>query len=144
MITLDTNVLFQALYSNQGASFRILDLIRHGELDLAISVPVFEEYCAVLLRKENIEKFQLTKENVEAVLTFIAYIGKPFNINYLLRPNLKDENDNIFMELAFVSNSKFLITSNIRDFTIGNELRLDSFQIVSPSDFYRRWRFEHE
>ncbi|MCL6588364.1 MAG: putative toxin-antitoxin system toxin component, PIN family [Firmicutes bacterium] len=144
MITLDTNVLFQALYSNQGASFRILDLIRHGELELAISVPVFEEYCDVLLRKENIDKFQLTKENIETVLAFIAYIGKPFIINYLLRPNLKDEDDNIFMELAFVSNSKYLITSNIRDFTIGNELRLDSFQIITPSDFYKKWRFNHE
>ena len=29
-----------------------------------------------------------------------------------MRPNLPDENDNIFMECAFASNSDYLITSN--------------------------------
>jgi putative PIN family toxin of toxin-antitoxin system len=144
MVTIDTNVIFQALYSNQGASYQILNLIRNGELELALSVPVFEEYCDVLSRKENIKSFKLSKDDIHSILAFIAFIGKPYNINYLLRPNLIDENDNIFTELAFVSSSEYLITRNIRDFTIGNELILDSFRIITPSDFYQMWRLHNE
>jgi predicted nucleic acid-binding protein len=44
----------------------------------------------------------------------------------LFRPNLKDENDNMFVELAIVSQSKFLITNNIKDFVSG-ELIFDNF-----------------
>ena len=49
-VEVDTNILYQALRSRTGASHAILQLVRTGELQLAISVPVFEEYKEVLLR----------------------------------------------------------------------------------------------
>ncbi|MBN2873507.1 MAG: putative toxin-antitoxin system toxin component, PIN family [Spirochaetales bacterium] len=142
-IVMDTSVLYQALYSNAGASHAILTLIRAGELVLALSIPVFEEYSDVLSRESSLEHFELKPEDIQQVLEFIALVGARTDIRYLLRPNLRDESDNIFMELAFASDAKFLITKNIRDFTYKPELKLDEIQIVTPAEFMHRWRDDY-
>lgn len=139
-VVIDTSVLYQAIYSNSGASHAILKLIRTGNLKMALSIPVFEEYCDVLKREKSLEQFELETNDIEKILDFIAFVGVKTDIRFLLRPNLRDENDNIFMELAFASDSKFLITKNIRDFTYNTELKLDEIQIVTPAEFMEIWR----
>lgn len=143
IITVDTNIIYQALYSSRGASFKILQLIRHGELKIAISVPVFEEYRDVLLRKKTISHTGRSKDDMEKILDFFALVGIPSSIDFFWRPNLKDESDNMFVELAFASGSDFLVTRNTRDFTIGNELLFDSFTVTTPADFLKDWRNKH-
>ena len=140
IIALDTNVLFEGLYSTRGASHQILRLIRHGELLMAISVPLFQEYRDVLSRKENKKQLGLDDSKVEIILQFIAAIGHPANISYMWRPNLKDEADNMVFELAVASGSQYLITSNIKEFTIGAELKNFDIKIVTPQEFMREWR----
>ena len=139
-VVVDTSVLYQAMYSNSGASHAILNLIRAGNLNMALSIPVFQEYCDVLKRETSLQQFELEKAEIENILDFIAFVGVKTDIHFLLRPNLRDENDNIFLELAFASDSKFLITKNIRDFTYNTELTLDEIQIVTPAEFMERWR----
>ena len=142
-VVLDTSILFQALYSSQGASHAVLKLIRSGDLKLALSIPVFEEYCDVLLRTSSLKQFDLLHEDVQRILDFIALIGLKTDIHYLLRPNLRDDSDNIFMELAFASDSRFIITKNIKDFTYRPELKLEEIQIVSSSEFLKKWREQY-
>jgi putative PIN family toxin of toxin-antitoxin system len=139
-VTVNTNILFQALYSRTGASHQILKMIRNGDISLAISIPVYKEYQDVMKRKRTLEFIKKSEEDIDIVLEFIALVGEQFVLNYLWRPNLRDEKDNIFTELAFNSGSKYLITKNIKDFTIDSELILDSFEIISPSDFLSKWR----
>jgi len=143
-VTVDTNIIFQALYSSTGASHQILKMIRTGELSLAISIPVFKEYQDVLKRKRSLDFIRKTEEDIDIVLEFIALVAEPFVMNYLWRPNLTDEKDNIFAELAFNSGSEYLITKNIRDFSIGNELKLESFEVITPGDFLSMWRRNNE
>ena len=135
-ITLDTNIIFQAIYSNQGASHQILKMIRKEKLKLALSIPVFKEYCTVLSRPSTLEQTRLNIKQINSVLDFLAYAGYYAKIYFLLRPNLRDENDNIFLELAFASNSKYLITCNIKHFQQSN-LIFDDFQIITPGDFLK-------
>ncbi len=139
-VTIDTNVIYQALRDNSGASNYIIRLIRERKLELALSIPVFSEYSDVLLRGKYLKDLELTKNDVKDFLDYIISVASPFSISFHLRPNLSDEADNIFVELAFTSNSKFLITSNVRDYTIGNNLIFDSFKIITPTDFVRMWR----
>jgi putative PIN family toxin of toxin-antitoxin system len=139
-VTLDTNIIFQAINSSAGASHAILQMVRNGDVQMAISVPVFEEYRDVLYRPKTIKETGFTREDMEKILDFIALVGITTPIDYLWRPNLRDEADNMFVELALASGSEYLITSNIRDFTIGNDLILDSFAIATPSDFLKAWR----
>ena len=77
---------------------------------------------------------------LEKTVDFSAFIGTPTPIHYQWRPNLKDEADNMFVELALASGSEYLITRNVRDYIINNELLFDSFRITTPSEFLHAWR----
>jgi predicted nucleic acid-binding protein len=59
-----------------------------------------------------------------------------------LRPNLKDEKDNMIVELAVASQSDYLITSNVRDFE-NAELKFDQLRIITPGEFVKKWRANH-
>lgn len=142
LLTLDTNVLYQALYSNVGASHFILKKIRSRELQIALSVSVFTEYEEVLTRSESLSNFNLKKTDIEKFLRFIAYIGKVYETHFLFRPNLMDESDNKFLELAITSQSNYLITNNKKDFQ-NAELRFENLKIATPGEFVKRWRQQH-
>lgn len=105
-------------------------------------MPVFYEYQDVLTRETSLQDFQLDLSDIEKFLRFIAYIGKPFNIYFLFRPNLQDEKDNKILELALTSQSDFLITSNIRDFQQA-ELKFDQLRLITPSEFVKIWRVHY-
>jgi putative PIN family toxin of toxin-antitoxin system len=143
IITLDTNILFSALYSSAGASYQILNLVVDEKIKMAITTPIFFEYYEILTRTENLSKFNLLKENIEDILDLLALLSKKHSIYYLLRPNLLDESDNIFFECAFASNSDFLITSNVKDFE-SSELKGFTFKIVKPNEFLSYWRKNNE
>ncbi len=134
-IVVDTSVMFQALMSSAGASHEILQQIRRAEVQIAISVPVFEEYSDVFLRESSLESFNLKANEIHLFLDFIALVSVKTDIRFLMRPNLQDENDNIFAELAFASGASYLITRNSKDFLKNSDLILDSFQVVNPYEF---------
>ncbi|QTA80818.1 Putative toxin-antitoxin system, toxin component, PIN family [Desulfonema limicola] len=143
IITADTNVIFSALYSIKGASHYILRLILEEKIKLAISPQVYFEYYDVLTRKENLEKLGMSACEIEDILDLLALLAQKHSIYFLLRPNLTDENDNMICECAFASSSKYLITSNIRDFK-GGELKGFGFRLITPRDFCIMWRAENE
>jgi putative PIN family toxin of toxin-antitoxin system len=136
-------VLFQAMYSSSGASHATFRLVRQGQLQLAISVPVFEEYQELLSRPSVRKQLRLTEAEVRTVLQFIAFVGVPSPIHYLWRPNLRDETDNMFVELAIASDSRYLVTQNTRDFTVDTDLNLEPLTIVTPAQFLTEWRQAH-
>ncbi len=137
-------MFYQSLRDYRGASYFILDLIVQRKIELALSIPVFMEYSDVLIREKSRKDLDLSTENINAFLDFIVLVATPFSINYLMRPNLQDENDNLFVDLAFASNSKFLITSNLKDFNSNKNLKFDSFTVISPTDYVKFWRKEYE
>ena len=143
IVTIDTNVLLAGLISQSGASHQILKLITKEKITLALSTQVLLEYDDVLKRKEILELTQLNQAEVEDVLDLLALLAQQNNIYYRLRPNLRDEKDNLFIECAFASNSNYLLTSNIRDFKSG-ELKGFKFKVLTPKGFYQMWRKEHE
>ena len=139
IVTLDTNVIFSALYSKTGASHQILRLILEGKIKLALSSQVYFEYCDVLTRPNNIAQLALTREEIEATLDLLALLAQNHKIYFLLRPNLVDEDDNLFYECAFASESDYLITSNVKHLSQG-ELKGFGFQVVTPRRFYLEWK----
>jgi len=144
VVTVDTSVIFQGLYSSRGASHKILRLLGEGEIHLALSVPVFMEYCDVLKRQTTLEKTGLSVDQVNAVLDFIAHTGLEHRISFLYRPNLIDESDNKFIELALSSQSQYLITANKKHFTANTELQLFGVEVVTPAEFIACWRLKNE
>ena len=143
IVTLDTNVIYSGLYSKKGASYCILNLILDEKLKLAVSTQVYLEYYEVLARKKSLDNLNLSKEEVEDFLDLIALLSQKHSIYFLLRPNLPDEKDNIFVECAFASNSEYLITSNIKDFK-NSELGKFNYKLITPSQFYKLWSGQNE
>ena len=143
IVTLDTNTILAALVSQAGASHLIFRLVLEEKLKLAISTPILFEYEAVLKREKILKKTNLSIKQVEDVLDLLVLLADKYLIYYRLRPNLLDENDNLFVECAFTSNSHYLITSNTKDFHFGR-LKSHPFKVVTPGDFYYHWRCNHE
>ena len=143
LITLDTNVLYQALNSTKGASFYILQQVRERHIQIALSIPLFNEYEDVLKRENSLKSFGLEISDIDKFLRFIAYVGKTFETYYLFRPNLKDEKDNMLVELVVTSQSDYLVTNNVKDFR-NAELKFDQLNVVTPSEFVKIWRSKDE
>ena len=142
-MTLDTNVVLASLLSRNGASHLIVQSILEEKLNIALTTSVALEYDDVLKRQEILEKLDLTRSHIEDVIDLFVLLAEKHAIYYRLRPNLLDENDNLFVECAFASNSQFLVTSNVKDFR-RSELKSYPFIVITPGDFYHLWRCENE
>jgi putative PIN family toxin of toxin-antitoxin system len=140
VVTIDTSLLFQAFHSRRGASFQILQMVRFGEITMAVSLPVFQEYRDLLSRHDVQKQLDLHRDDIQVILQFIATVARPTSIRYAWRPNLRDENDNMVMELALASGSEYLITRNTRDFVLDSDLSNDEVAVVTPGEFMRMWR----
>ena len=129
-IILDTNVLFSAMRSSLGASYRLLQKIDQEPLRLHVSTPLVLEYEAVLKRNHS-----LSNVDVEAVVDYLCRISEKHGIFYLWRPILRDPQDDHILELAVKVNA-MIVTWNVKDF----EPATSKFglEVVTPRDLLNR------
>lgn len=138
-VVIDTCVWVAAVRSRRGASFAILSEISYGRFHLGISVPLFLEYRAAMLAARASGDAKLSADQVEAILGAVAHFGVEVPIYYRLRPNLKDENDNMVFECAANFGSDAIVTHNVRDFRTP-ELKGYGIDVLRPGEFLRRIR----
>lgn len=129
---MDTNVLVAALRSRNGASFRLLSLIDSSRFELAVSVPLVLEYEAVA--KRHPRTTGLSVSDVDAIIDYICSIAIHNKIYYLWRPFLRDPKDDMILELAVVSNSKYIVTHNTADF---KGIEKFTLRVAKPREFLR-------
>ena len=113
-VVIDTNVLIAALKSKRGAAYKLLIQLPNGVYRPNISVPLFIEYESVAKRAGVVSS--LTGRDVNAILDFILSKSSIREIFYLWRPYLRDPKDDLVLEVAVESKSKYIITFNKRDF----------------------------
>ncbi|HHZ78071.1 MAG TPA: putative toxin-antitoxin system toxin component, PIN family, partial [Candidatus Lambdaproteobacteria bacterium] len=114
-IILDTNVLFSGLYSSSGASYQILRAIEKGQIKIVTSTTLIFEYEDILRRKKA--DLKLTDAEIEIILDNLCYLSRFQKIYFLWRPFLKDPKDDHVLEVAIASQTKTIVTQNIKDFT---------------------------
>ncbi|MFO7891390.1 MAG: putative toxin-antitoxin system toxin component, PIN family [bacterium] len=131
-IVLDTNVLISALRSKRGASFRLISLVEKDKFKINISVPLILEYESIITQKLN--NFNIDKTDVDIILDYLCSIGNKYDFFYLWRPFLKDPKDDFILELAFTSDSDFIITFNKKDFRGAEKFGI---KILSPQEFLK-------
>jgi len=129
-VVIDSNVIYSGLLSQKGSSFKLLKLIPDNAFTVAVSVPLILEYESVLVK--NLGKLNLNKKDVNDFLDYICAVAEDTRIFYLWRPLLKDPYDDHILEVAVSSNSKYIITYNIKDFL---EARSFGIKVISPDVF---------
>jgi putative PIN family toxin of toxin-antitoxin system len=113
-IVVDTNVFVTALRSKKGASYKLIQLIKKGNFQLNLSVPLVIEYEAVA--KRTIGEITLDEKEVDNILDFVISKANQWKIYYLWRPQLKDPGDDMLLELAVAASCPYIVTYNLDDF----------------------------
>ena len=77
----------------------------------------------------------LSYSDIDDIIDFLCHVAKRQDIFYLWRPFLRDPMDDMVLELAVASNSGFIVTYNIRDFT-----GIEQFEIraINPQQFLKK------
>ncbi len=128
-IVMDTNVLFAALRSRRGASFKLLALIGHSEFEIALSVPLCFEYEDVAARDERIPAAARRD-----ILEHIIRSAELHQIRFLWRPLLPDPKDDLLLEVAVQSQASAIVTFNKRHFLVAQQFGV---RVLNPLEFLR-------
>ncbi len=130
-IVLDTSVLIAAARSRQGASFALISSLPNPQFEFALSVSLYTEWQAVLTRPEHLPPGMLASD-AQAYLRYLASIAHLQEVYYLWRPFLRDPNDDMVLECAVASGSRYLVTHNLKDFARIGELGVTA---ITPANF---------
>lgn len=131
-VVFDTSVLVAAARSKSGASYAFLSLIPDIRFETVISVPLFLEYRAVLLRPENL--LQQSPAKAEGFLDFLISASQLQEVFFRWRPELPDADDDLILELAVAAGCRYIVTHNLRDFRGTEQWGIAA---VMPGDFLK-------
>lgn len=135
-IVLDTSVLVAATRSRQGASFQLVSMLPSPAFQIALSVPLYTEWQAVLTRPEH-RPLGASAESTLAFLRYLVTLAHLQDVHFLWRPFLRDPDDDMVLECAMASSSPYIVTHNIKDFRRTPEMKV---QAITPADFLRLLR----
>ena len=131
-VVIDTNVLISALRSKQGASHKLLLLLAGDAFTPNVSVPLFVEYESVAKRTGLLSG--LNSNDINSILDYFLSKSNIRKIFYLWRPFLKDQKDDLVLEVAVESQSEYIITFNTSDFSGCEKFGV---KIVTPYEFMK-------
>ncbi|SLM28170.1 PilT protein domain protein [Desulfamplus magnetovallimortis] len=133
-IIIDTNVFVAALRSKNGASFRLLNLLKEKDarFKINVSTSIVLEYEAVL--KREIHRQGKNLSIIDKFIDDLVACANRHQIFYLLRPHLKDADDDFILELAFSCSADYIITYNTKNFIRANAFGVS---IMNPKDFLK-------
>lgn len=136
-VIIDTNVLFSALNSKNGASYKLLSLIGLDIFSIHLSVPLVLEYEEKLKEKKKILK--LSVSDIDDVIDYFCSVGIKHNeVNIFWRPCLNDPDDEMILELGVHARADFIITHNIKDFKKVKGFRLKAITPAAFLDLLRK------
>ena len=132
-ITLDTSVLVAAVRSRNGASFQLVSMLPSREFEIALTVALYTEWQAVLTRPEHLPA-GVTADEALGFVRYLASVAHLQDVHFLWRPFLRDPDDDMVLECAVASGSRFIVTHNMKDFRRVEELKV---QAIKPAEFLK-------
>ena len=132
-ITLDTSVLVAAVRSRNEASFELVSMLPSREFEIALTVALYTEWQAVLTRPEHLPA-GATADEALGFVRYLASVAHLQDVHFLWRPFLRDPEDDMVLECAVASGSRFIVTHNMKDFRRVEELKI---QAINPAEFLK-------
>ena len=135
-IVVDTNVIVAALRSRKGASHKLVQMVRRGEiLRLHLSAAVVLEYEEVLLRELVPDCF--SPEEISAFLDDLI-LGSVRHARIAAgRPLSSDPDDDSLLELAFTADADCVVTFNKAHLRPAEDMGID---LLTPSELLQQLR----
>lgn len=127
-VVLDTNVIFEGLTKQGGASGLIIDAWLAGLFEVWITDAVAYEYVDVLSRKLSKTKW----EKLQPVLGKLLNLAKFTPIYYSWRPTSPDPGDDLIIDCA-MNASAIVVTFNVKDFIQAKQSL--GLQVINPTEF---------
>jgi predicted nucleic acid-binding protein len=110
----------------------LLQLLRAGRFEIALSVPLVLEYEAELIRHADVLGWR--HDEAVRLVDYLCQIAHRQAIHFLWRPTLSDPRDEFVLELAVAAGCDALVTHNVRDFAGASGFVP---RVISPSEFLR-------
>lgn len=139
-IVLDTDSVVAAMRSPDGASAAILRAARQGRVTLLLSVPLALEYEAVCRKGDHQLAAGLSERQVETFIDAVIAMSEPVKTHFLWRPQLRDPNDEMVLDVAVNGRADALVTFNVRDY--GDTPARFGVEVLLPRDAIARIRDE--
>ena len=115
-LVLDTDVIVAGMRSPAGASAAIIKAARQQRVTLLLSVPLAIEYEAVCQESEHRLAAGLSHREVNVFIDAVIAMAEPVETHFLWRPQLRDANDEMVLEVAVNGRADALVSFNLRDF----------------------------
>jgi len=129
-IVVDTNVVFEGLTNQGGASGLIVDAWLAGLMVVCVSTALAYEYTDVLSRKLSEERWGQLKPVLGQLLNVAQYT----NIYFSWRPTSPDAGDDLVIDCAMNAGA-IVVTSNIQDFQSAKESL--GLRVLTPVQFVK-------
>lgn len=127
-IVIDTNVVFEGLTKQGGASGLIIDAWLAGLMVVCISNALAYEYDDVLSRKLSEARWRELQPALGRLLSVAQYTS----IYFSWRPTSPDAGDDLVIDCAMNAGA-IVVTSNIRDFRSAKESL--GLRVMTPVQF---------
>jgi putative PIN family toxin of toxin-antitoxin system len=127
-VVIDTNVIFEGLTKQGGASGLIINAWLAGLIVVCVSNTLAYEYDDVLSRKLAPERWILLKPLLEDLLNIAEYTS----IYFSWRPTSPDPGDDLAIDCAMNAGA-IVVTSNIKDFRSARESL--GLRVMTPIEF---------
>ena len=109
-------MIVAAMRSPAGASAALLRSIRQGRAAFLLSVPLALEYEAICQKSEHRLAAGLNERQVDIFVSAVIAMAEPVEAHFLWRPQLRDPNDEMVLEVAVNGRADALVTFNLRDY----------------------------
>ena len=103
------------------------------EFEIALTVALYTEWQAVLTRPEH-PPAGATADEALAFVRYLASVAHLQEVHFLWRPFLRNPDDDMVLECAVASASRFIVTHNLKDFRRVEELKV---QAITPGELLK-------
>ena len=131
LAVIDTNVLFEGLTKQGGASRLVIEAWLAGEFRPCVSTASALEYQSVLTRKLAPERLL----RLEIVLSALLDQAKHIEIHFSWRPSSTDPGDDMVVDCT-INVGPVLVTWNLADFAL--PAQLFGLHVLTPVEFVSR------
>lgn len=130
-VVVDTNVLISGILW-EGISNRIISLIEDEKLNLCMTTEILQELYDVLRREKFTTRLQVRNVSPIQIITSLKILAEFFFPTEKIHVIKEDPSDNMFLDCARVSGSKYIIS---RDRHLLNLKIFEGIKILTPENF---------